>query len=250
MTRRSVSPSSSFAVVRQALVWLVALSAPAAGCFDPADEDGEDDAAGATGTGDADDDGASTDSGDDTGDTDAGNATEGSTGADEPGEDDAGDAEAACAEYCGLVGDHCEGELSQYSGTAVCEATCAQMSPGTPDDALGNTVGCRTFHALLAARSSEPHCRHAGPTGDGTCGASCESFCALALSTCEGDLSPYADADACIAACEGYPVEPLYFADAPDADTFACRMRHLTLAAAQPEVHCLHIGPDSTICVD
>lgn len=238
-------------LIRPALAWLVVLGASATGCFDPADEDGEgDDATEATGTGDVDDDGTSTASDDDAGDTEARDVTGGSTGGDGQSEDDAGDPEEACAEYCGLVGDHCEGELSQYSGTAVCEATCAQMSPGTPDDTLGNTLGCRTFHALLAARSPEPHCRHAGPTGDGTCGATCESFCALALSTCEGDASPFADADACIAACQSYPVEPLYFADVPDADTFACRMRHLTLAAAQPDVHCPHIGPESPVCVD
>jgi hypothetical protein len=237
-------------LIRPTLAWLVALSAPATGCFDPADEDGGDgDATEATGTGDSTSDGTGTAAGDDAGDTERSDAGDGSsTGGDAQGEDEGG--EAACAEYCELVGDHCEGELAQYSGTALCEATCAQMSPGTPEDSLGNTLGCRTFHALLAARSPEPHCRHAGPTGDGTCGASCESFCALALSTCEGDASPYADADACIAACQGYPTEPLYFAEVPDADTFACRMRHLTLAAAQPDVHCPHIGPESAVCVD
>lgn len=239
---------------RQTLAWLFASSALATGCFDPSEDDAEDtDAAAASGSGDTGDTGDTDDEGEanDQGGSGSGDAESGgSSGAEGEGDDDATDESQACVEYCSLVGDHCEGELAQYAGTAVCEATCAQMSPGTPDDTLGNTLGCRAFHALLAARSPEPHCRHAGPTGDGTCGASCESFCSLALSICAGALSVYPDADACIAACEAYPAEPPYFAEAPDADTFACRMRHLTLAAAQPDVHCPHIGPDSPICTD
>jgi hypothetical protein len=248
MTHRLGFSSDSSALALRTLAYLAVLGAPVGGCFSPSDEDGagDDAAAGtgaATGTSDAGDEGTA-------GGDDASDGAGGSTGGAADGQGDAGDAAQACTEYCELIGDHCEAELSQYSGTAVCEATCAQMSPGTPDDALGNTVGCRSFHALLAARSPEPHCHHAGPAGDGTCGANCENFCSLALSTCEGDLAPYADADACISACEGYATDPVYFSEAPDADTFACRMRHLTLAAAQPEVHCLHIGSDSPVCVD
>ena len=226
--------------VLRRLRWILAIAATVPGCFDPTETEQDTEQVAAT-------EGAAATGGQDetTGAAEDGAAAE-STGAG----GDAADPAAACAEYCGLIDDHCEGELAQYAGTALCEATCAQMPLGTPEDTLGNTVGCRTFHALLAAESAEPHCRHAGPTGDGTCGATCESFCTLALSTCTGDLAPYPDADACIAACEGYPTEPAYFADAPDADTFACRMRHLTLAAAQPETHCPHLGEDSPVCVD
>ncbi len=226
-------------------LWLVAFTALGPGCFDPTETDDDPTEVATEGATD----GATDDAAESTAaaQDEAGAETTGATG--DSGGDPA-DPAAACAEYCGLVTDHCEGELSQYAGTAVCEATCAQMPLGTPEDSLGNTVGCRTFHALLAAESPEPHCHHAGPTGDGTCGANCENFCSMTLSTCTGDLAPYPDADTCVAACQGFAAEPVYFADAPDADTFACRMRHLTLAAAQPESHCGHLGEASPVCVD
>ncbi|MCA9705706.1 MAG: hypothetical protein KDK70_07655 [Myxococcales bacterium] len=155
-----------------------------------------------------------------------------------------------CPQYCEVIGDHCEGELAQYPGQAICEATCALMDPGEPGDVLGNSATCRAHHALLAAESPTPHCLHAGPTGDTTCGGPCESFCSLAQQACAGGLSPFADADDCIAECEGWDPEPKYFATIEDGDTYACRMHHLTLAAVQPEGHCGHIGTDSPVCRD
>jgi len=181
----------------------------------------------------------------------AGGSSDGSDAA----ESDAGssgsadDEQAACDAYCGIVGDHCEGEVEQYSGEALCQSVCALMNEGSPDDALGNTVGCRATHALLAAEQPELHCAHAGPAGAGTCGASCESFCSLALVTCTGDQAQWPDAEACITDCDGWDPEPAYAANVPDAPTFACHMRHLTLAAAQAVPHCEHIGPNSPICI-
>ncbi len=159
------------------------------------------------------------------------------------------DPAAACADYCSLVTDHCADDLAQYSGSALCESTCLNIPPGADGDELGNTVACRTFHAVLAAEGPDVHCAHAGPAGDGTCGADCESFCSIAASTC-GDLSPFASSEVCVSACEAFPTEPAYFAGVPDGDSFACRLRHLTLASLQPEIHCAHIGPDSPVCVD
>ena len=158
--------------------------------------------------------------------------------------------EDQCPQYCQIIDDHCQAEIAQYSGQAICEAVCALMDPGEADDVLGNTVGCRTHHALLAAESADPHCRHAGPTGDSTCGAECESFCSLALATCPGELSPFIDADDCIDQCEAWDPEPLYFAGVEDSDTYACRMHHLTLASLQPEVHCSHVATESPVCFD
>ncbi|MEM6992047.1 MAG: hypothetical protein AAF721_16170 [Myxococcota bacterium] len=168
------------------------------------------------------------------------------------GDDTAGDGDddyaVACEEYCGLVDDHCGEVAPQYPGDSVCEAVCLATALGSPGDALGNSVACRTHHALLAARSADPHCLHAGPTGDGTCGARCESFCGLALTVCQGGEAPWPDADACIESCVGWSQVPEYRADVEDDDTYACRMRHLTLATLQPELHCAHIGDDSPVC--
>ncbi|MBV1860069.1 MAG: hypothetical protein KUG77_16775 [Nannocystaceae bacterium] len=195
------------------------------GCFNP-DEGGEvvpEETEGTSGTGDAD---ASSGMGADTGDAEV------------------------CAEYCSLIGDHCEGENAQYNGDAICEATCANMPVGNIGDELGNSASCRTFHAVLAAEVPDTHCAHAGPAGDGTCGANCESFCSVAQTLCSGDLSVYAGTEDCIAACETFATDPPYSADVPDGDSFACRLRHLTLASLQPEVHCGHIAPVSPVCFD
>ncbi len=158
--------------------------------------------------------------------------------------------EELCPNYCELIGDHCQAEFEQFAGRTICEATCVLMAPGEPGDVLGNSVACRTHHALLAAESANPHCLHAGPTGDTTCGGPCENFCGLGQRACPGPLSPFVDVDACIAECEGWDPQPAYFATVPDSDTYACRMHHLTLAALQPDVHCGHIGTESPVCRD
>lgn len=196
------------------LVALVPLTLLAPACFNPADPDEADDQAM-----------------DGSGETDTG-----------------GDAAPSCAEYCGLVNDHCEGDLAQYSGSDTCESTCALIPPGTADDQLGNTVGCRIFHSLLAAEQPDPHCLHAGPSGDGTCGASCENFCAIALGACTGDNSVWPNAEACLADCQMFNPEPPYSASQNDADTFSCRMFHATLASLQPDLHCGHIALVSPVC--
>ncbi|MGH1342460.1 MAG: hypothetical protein ACRBN8_12950 [Nannocystales bacterium] len=155
-----------------------------------------------------------------------------------------------CSDYCALIGDHCQDDNAQYNGDAICEATCANMPVGNAGDELGNSASCRTFHAVLAAEEPDTHCAHAGPAGDGTCGADCESFCSVALTLCSGDLAVYSGTEDCITACEAFATEPPYSANVPDADTFSCRLRHLTLASLQPEVHCSHIAPVSPVCFD
>ena len=240
------SPRDPFLAVQTAGLALLALLASlGSGCFDP--NHGDDLPAAATG--DATDAGGTGDTGaedaDSTSSTTAADAVESSTGG-----ADAGGNEELCADYCGLIDDHCEDELAQYTSDNLCEATCAAMPPGTPGDELGNSVSCRTFHAILAGRTPQTHCQHAGPAGAGTCGANCENFCSLAMNICGGDLAVYASAEECITECDAFLPEPLYAADVPDGDTFACRLRHLTLASAQPEVHCGHIGPVSPVCFD
>ncbi len=154
----------------------------------------------------------------------------------------------SCADYCGLIEDHCDDEFEQYPGDAACEALCEVMPPGTEQDELGNTVGCRMFHTLLAGEQEDPHCHHAGPAGDGTCGSNCESFCTLALGVCVGDNAVWPGSEACIADCNRFAEEPKYTTAAPDEDSFACRMHHLTLASLQPDVHCDHVALVSPVC--
>lgn len=208
---------------RHGTLLILGLLAPIA-CFDPGDTSPLEPGTGSTGG-------------------DAGESSSGGEGESSPAVD-------PCPQYCELIGDHCEPDLAQYSGQVICEATCALMDPGEQGDVLGNTASCRLHHAVLAAESPEPHCLHAGPTGDTTCGGPCESFCSLALEACQGELSPFAGADACIAACESWNPEPRYVTTVQTGDSYACRMYHLTLAAVQPEEHCSHIATDSPVCFD
>lgn len=180
--------------------------------------------------------------------SDTGSAT-GAAGESSSGDESAA-AEDPCPQYCSLIADHCEPDLAQYSGQVICEATCALMDPGEPGDVLGNTASCRLHHATLAAESPEPHCLHAGPTGDTTCGGPCESFCSLAAVACTDELSPFGSTDGCIAECESWNPEPRYLTTVQTGDSYACRMYHLTLAAVQPAEHCSHIATDSPVCFD
>jgi hypothetical protein len=161
----------------------------------------------------------------------------------------AGAATPSCSEYCGLIGDHCEGPQEQYSGTSVCEAVCAALPVGTVDDQLGNTVGCRTYHSIAATEDPETHCVHAGAGGASVCGAPCETFCGLAAQLCTGAEQQFADTEACLAECMMFPDDVPVSSGATDGDSYACRLYHLTVAALQPDVHCPHIGLDSPVCV-
>ena len=159
-----------------------------------------------------------------------------------------GDPAQACSDYCTLIGDHCEGDLQQYSGTLQCEAVCAVMEPGEQDAVSGNSLGCRTFHAINAAEDPQTHCIHAGPAGGGVCGGECESFCSQALALCTGDDAAFADFEACATECNQFPTDPPYNATVLDGDSFACRMSHLTLASIDPGTHCPHVVLDSPVC--
>lgn len=220
--------------------WLFSLALVSTGCFDPNHGDDLDLTTGQAGTTEA----GSSSTGDAAESSSTGDAqAESSTGGDD------GAALQACEDYCGLITDHCQDEVAQYPGTELCESTCANVPQGAAGDELGNSVACRTFHAVLAAEGPEEHCPHAGPAGDGICGSDCESFCSLAASTC-GDLSPFAGSEDCVSQCEAFPNDVEYSAEVPDGDSYACRLRHLTLASLQPEIHCSHIATDSPVCFD
>ncbi len=167
------------------------------------------------------------------------------------GDGSSGSGDAAplsCPQYCTLVGDHCDGDLLQYPGSVECEAMCAGLPVGAIDDTLGNTRGCRAYHASNAIEDPAGHCRHAGPSGDGVCGGNCESFCTLAAALCTDENQVFANSEDCVTQCGQYPVDPPYSADLLAGDSFACRMFHLSVAALQPSVHCGHIGLVSDTC--
>lgn len=80
-----------------------------------------------------------------------------------------------CTDYCTTMTANCSGDNAQYDDMADCQSYCSDRSwtAGAVDETSGNTLECRIYHAGVAA-AGEPaeHCPHAGPTGDGVCGAS------------------------------------------------------------------------------
>jgi hypothetical protein len=78
-----------------------------------------------------------------------------------------------CAGYCTQVGLSCTGDNAQYIDTADCMAQCTALGwpAGTPGATSGNTIACRIYHGGVAMTDPVVHCSHAGPSGDGVCGA-------------------------------------------------------------------------------
>ena len=110
-----------------------------------------------------------------------------------------------CAEYCDQVMSSCTEGTAQYPDRDSCEASCLAFAAGELDDASGNTIGCRIFHAGAAAVDAETHCAHAGPGGASTCGSNCDGFCAVAREVCTGDNEVYANDKGCRADCATFP---------------------------------------------
>jgi len=91
-----------------------------------------------------------------------------------------------CDFYCGLIQGVCVGTTDQqYTDVNNCLSQCAKIKAGpvgsgTPPAVVtsGDTLGCRIYHASVAAASTLPadvsaHCSHAGfVSTPGTCGAS------------------------------------------------------------------------------
>src|SRR5438477_13103000 len=93
--------------------------------------------------------------------------------------DGSGSAALSCMNYCTTIMGACTGANAQYDTMADCVASCAHYPVGTAADQMGNTLGCRTYHAMAAQTAASTHCIHAGPSGAGLCGTPCEGFCSL-----------------------------------------------------------------------
>ena len=108
--------------------------------------------------------------------------------------------------------------------------------------------------------SAATHCPHAGPVGSliaagstAVCGASaCADFCAMEAKVCGTDAAPvtgvthrYTDMNACMTACGGFTTTPEASPTVTSGNTLACRIYHLTNAAAGAtaavtDTHCGH----------
>jgi len=100
-----------------------------------------------------------------------------------------------CEKYCALVMNSCTDANRVYESQGQCLAVCKAFPRGkaeeTGDKEGENTVACRRYHAYAALGLDGPqvHCPHAGPTGDGHCGApaadnNCFSYCRILKRAC------------------------------------------------------------------
>jgi len=167
-----------------------------------------------------------------------------------------------CATYCTHLATDCTGADAQITA-ANCMGTCAAYPLGTQADTSMNTLGCRNYHLQNIEVRKQPaatHCPHAGPAGStlaaatGVCGASaCENFCAMEAKVCGTDAAPvtgvtnrYTDTAACMTACAAFTKTPEYSPTVTTGNNLACRVYHLTNAAAQVvgsaanNTHCGH----------
>lgn len=167
---------------------------------------------------------------------------------------------------------NCTGGNAQYINMTACMNACAQLPVGMSSDTSGDTIGCRTYHAGLAASAPNPHCWHAGPYGGSTCGSDCESFCTIATGFCsadggfvEGGAPPYTSLASCETSCMGYTriddvdgggsmfVDGGFNAAGPaSGNTLDCREYHLGAAlqgGSYQQLHCQHPGATSPVCM-
>ena len=163
--------------------------------------------------------------------------------------DEVDPADGACEDYCELTMRNCQGVVAQYTDLSTCKATCAAMPIGDPTNPHGHNIACRTFEAAIAEDPNAAACTAAGPGGDGTCGANCESFCAIAIEICGDQPGSFSDLGTCMTACATYDTTELYDASDIAGNSFACRLYHLTAASTNPGTHCPHIVAASPVCL-
>jgi hypothetical protein len=174
---------------------------------------------------------------------------------DEPGQAGAGGgANATCQEYCDWVQTGCAAAAdTQYPSENQCLQSCAAF----PQGAGNNSFSCRAEQAALIATDVN-HCDAAGPAGVGVCGSPCQAYCSLMTTYCPNEADG-ASLVACLAECATVPGNDLTTFVYPGAagDTLACRIAHVTNAAADPDpngvarlLHCNHAAGDAGPCLD
>lgn len=157
---------------------------------------------------------------------------------------DAPPPESLCEEYCRVLGESCVAANEQYASAAACLSVCAELEPGAPGAAQGNSVHCRLSRAELAASTGEPgnYCSSAGPGGGGTCGDDCEGFCSVMSAKCD-QMGSF---DQCLGECRevpdlsGPPDNLRYNTSLQSGDSLQCRLFHVTAASLDPVGHCVH----------
>ena len=169
-----------------------------------------------------------------------------------------------CSTYCSQIATTCTGANAQYASSAACMATCNKFTVGALTDTSGTTLGCRMYHVNNATKTAMPdvHCNHGGPGGgkiapvaagatpDTHCSDACTNFCQLSVSICgtgTDTSKQFTDLNSCLTTCAGWDRTAAYAVAPPVAgNNLACRLYHMTAAAADPATHCSHTGPAAT----
>lgn len=163
----------------------------------------------------------------------------------------------SCEDYCRLVQAACV-KYPVYDTQDQCELVCERellFPKGTntvmengqeQQDSTGDTMSCRRWHVYFAIASdseAKRHCAHAGPTGDGHCGARvCDTYCSMLQRACKNQFDrefPGAGGmAACATACRGlrgalnedgidYEVGYDLMSEDLGTNTLQCRVAHL-----------------------
>jgi hypothetical protein len=179
------------------------------------------------------------------------------------GGDGSGHSGDPCDDYCDGMQSECTGVAEQYHDRAQCMKICHYFplgdSSGKGDGADENSVTCRLKYVEkmkygLGAEVTN-YCRQAGPSGDGTCGTPCQSFCSVMMQVCTEDnaeANHFASEAECLAACDALPAATVHYSDTDpsvsDGNHALCRIFHVNSAAmADPLEHCEH-AMGHTLC--
>jgi len=145
----------------------------------------------------------------------------------------------SCQTYCATIMANCTDANQQYTDMSTCVASCSHFPAGTAADTMGDTLGCRIYHAGAAAGAgADTHCEHAGPLGGGQCGTNeCMGFCDIAVAACPTE---WPSLDDCNTQCATIADTVPYNTMVTGGDSLACRMYHLQVATGTPNPHCTH----------
>jgi hypothetical protein len=142
---------------------------------------------------------------------------------------------ADCMSYCTAIQAACVGGDAQYDFGSVgtdgsCLHSCLDLPAGTTGAVSGNSLACRMTHTQLAMTDPTTHCVHAGPSGGGACGNTCEGFCSIASAGCPTQWP----AATCATNCAAVPTAPPYDRSITTGDTIECRTHYAVLATVAP----------------
>ena len=144
----------------------------------------------------------------------------------------------SCDAYCAAITENCTADNAQFESVENCVASCKTYPVGTAADQSGNTLGCRSYHADAAKSAPAMHCTHAGPGGDGVCGANCDGFCQIAMAYCTGANEVYKDDAECQADCKAHGTDVKFDVSKDSGNQVACLLAHVQAASTVPSDHC------------